>query len=1282
MATGTVPTTVVPPPLPASTEHDRVIRRQLGRTSLHVRLVDLGAALAMWIIGVLVCLLVAVAIDHWIAGGLGAVGRALALVALVGGSVWFWAVRIVPLLIRSINPTYAARTIEEATPSLKNSLVNFLMLRHDHSGVREVVFQAVEQKAAADIAVVPVESTVDRTRLIRAGYVLCGVMALFAAYKILSPKDPFPTVARVIVPWANIARPARVEITDVKPGDAEVYHGQILTVSATVIGTREGDPVTLLYTTADGQTVDRAVPMSVDSGGLRYQCTLPPADTSGLTAATDGLRQDATYRIVAGDAETPEYRLSVVAAPTIIVERLEYQFPPYTKKALEIVPQAGDIKALEGTRVTIHAVANQPIKSAWVEFDPGVKNAAPEVVQLAADGSRAWGAIVLQLKPDRKTPWHTAYQVRFYNERGQRSQQPIVHQIEVIRDLPPEVQMLQPQRLRVEVPEDGEQKLEVRALDPDYGLSAVRIEGSAGGEKSVKIELLDQQAGQVPQATTTHAFKPREHGLKAGDELKYVAVAEDNRTGSLTGQPDPNVARTAEYTLVVVPPRQPEQANNPNQQPMPGQENKPEEGAGEKPPMPPMQQGNKPDMNPPKQGDQENPDPRPMQGDKQQGDKQQQGDKSQSGQPQQGDKQQGDKQQGDKQQGDKQQGDKSQAGDSQQGDKQQGDKQQGDKSQSGNPQQGQPQEGGQGDKSQSAQPQQGGSQQGSSDKSQSGDPQQGQPMGGQAEGSQPGQPSGKPAGNSQQPAGQQGDPNADASGQPNGAAGPTGKAHDGQAIEEVLKDIQRDGQGRPNQGQPNQGQPNSGQPRQGGQPMPQPGQENQGQPMPGDKTQGQPTQGEKPAGGQPNDQHRPDSGGEGASGTKPMGQKPEGDQPMAGGEGQAGDDSQKPAQSGAQGSGTDPKSKLGGDDQKLKPGEKGADGQGDKVDPMQRLPGDKQGQNPSEQRSQGNEGGESQGADKTDKAQASKSGQGEKKEPGAGESGDEGAGKNSTDKTGSGQGQEANRDKPKEMQPGDSKAQEGEPSPPSGSKRQSDSQGDTSGDQSGGGGKGAGQSAGQEGNDSAGSKSAADQGAGAANETGSGETGSKAGSQKTAAGKTGQSGNKPGEGSASKPGDKTGDGSPDPGKSGAGPVVGGGGDGDRPKLDPAQHPEAEAADKANLDYAKKATDMVLQRLKDQEHNPDPELLDKLGWTQEDLAEFIRRWDALQKSADKTPEGQRELDEALRSLGLRDPANRKRAGGATSDSQRDLRDSGGRSNPPAKYRNLFDAFRKGAARASE
>src|SRR5207248_2982458 len=239
MATGTIQPAILPPPPPApaeSKERERVIQRQLARTSWQLRLIDLASGVATWIIGVLVLFIVCALVDHFV--GLGIVGRCTALAVLIVCSLWYLAVAVGPLLVRAINPEYAARTIEEATPTLKNSLINFLLLRHERGTLKEIVYQAVEKQAAADIATVPVEAAVDRSRLIHAGYVLCVVLAVFAGYKILSPKDPFQTVARVLAPWAEIARPSRVQISEVEPGSAEVYYGQSVPIFATVRGAR------------------------------------------------------------------------------------------------------------------------------------------------------------------------------------------------------------------------------------------------------------------------------------------------------------------------------------------------------------------------------------------------------------------------------------------------------------------------------------------------------------------------------------------------------------------------------------------------------------------------------------------------------------------------------------------------------------------------------------------------------------------------------------------------------------------------------------------------------------------------------------------------------------------------------------------------------------------------------------------------------------------------------------------------------------------------------------
>jgi hypothetical protein len=232
MATGTIQSTTMPPPPPApveSVERERLIRRQLARTGWHVRLVDLASSIAIWFIGLVLLFLAAALADHLI--GLGTFGRCTFLAAVVGFSVWYLALHVGPLLVRAINPAYAARTIEEATPTLKNSLINFLLLRQQRSGLKEIVYQAVERQAAADIAAVPVESAVDRTRLIYAGYALCAAMTIFATYKILSPKDPFQTIARVLAPWAEIVRPSRVQISEVEPGSTEVYYGQTVHIA-------------------------------------------------------------------------------------------------------------------------------------------------------------------------------------------------------------------------------------------------------------------------------------------------------------------------------------------------------------------------------------------------------------------------------------------------------------------------------------------------------------------------------------------------------------------------------------------------------------------------------------------------------------------------------------------------------------------------------------------------------------------------------------------------------------------------------------------------------------------------------------------------------------------------------------------------------------------------------------------------------------------------------------------------------------------------------------------
>lgn len=1317
----------VPPPLPRagnSETHasEQIIRRQLGRAGSHVKWIEAGSQMLTLLIGTLVFFLLAALVDHWIMP-LGWFGRWLLLVTYLGGCGWFLAKRVLPIVLRAVNPAYSARAIEEATPSLKNSLINFLFLKQDHSGVKQSVLDAMQQRAATDISNIEVETTIDRTPLIRLGYVMCGVMALVAVYKIVSPKDPFQTVARVVAPWADLARPSRVVIREVLPGHASVYLGSLVEVSAEIQGVRGGDEVRLVYSSADGQVLDRALVMKAAEGTRRYIANLPAEDDSSQARPRrggNGLQQGVQYHIQAGDALSSIYEIRVRMAPTIAVEKAELQFPAYTRKPMQ-TQATGEISALEGTRVTIRARANQPIKTAFLEFDPRTGGAA-ETLPLNVDGQDASGTFTLQLTPDRTTPWRETYQVRFTNEQGEISEQPVIHKLQVQADLPPEVQILAPLQSRVDVPEDGALTIEVRGVDPDFSLTQLLVTGKNKDQPVFQQSLLP--AGELPsQATGKFEFRPSELKLKAGTVVTYQGVAIDNRHDPRSGQLQPGRVETSEYSIQIVaarrrdpnngggqasdPPNANNQPTNDQQQPNPG-ENRPQPNGGDKQPR-----ANEDKSNENKPGEnKENQPGNPMNGeqskkpkgqDEQPKEGEQEGE-GKSGKGEQGDNQQGKGESGEsgKGQGNKSESGKGQEGKGQEGEGQQGQEGQGGKSSEKSPMGGQAQQpnGGQGQDNQQEDNQNSpgndgtstqarGGQSGGMGTSQAADPN------GQRTQSGQGGPQGAKGGAGE--AGKNSDQNSNDPGQGTGASGQgSGRQgsganqkpeHDGQKFEEMLKHLREKAQENQEQGQGGQetgatpnndrsSKPNSQPSGQGS--GKQPAGANQ-QPA-GDQTGARKDdnravtaeeldklrekfgndavdQAERQAKENQNAEKQP--GGEKPGGNEP-GDKPEGSpngSPMPGQNGQSGSEAAKGQPQGG------------------------------------KQPGAPQ--NGANQKSNDGQSGSPQGPPPQGKGEKPTPAEGEQKNPGAGQNGESGAGGQSKDKTGSGTGQEQNRDVKKEMKSDNDAPETGDPSAPSTSKKQSNSEGSTSGDQSGGGKQGAGQSGGQQGNDSAGGSSPGDEGAGAAKEQGKGPTGSKGGQGQEAAGKTGVSGNKQGEGSETRgskqgsepgqgeqkekrPGDKSGT-QPGGTKSGGselgqGAPTGGGTAADRSGQGITNKSD-DVADAVNEAYTRKATDLVLQQLREQEHNPDPELANKMQMTPQELQEFARRWNQMKKDAESDPNKARELDEAFRSLGLRDPKAKRRAGGAMNDKQRDLRDAGGRSQAPSKYRQQFDQFRK-------
>ena len=107
--------------------------------------------------------------------------------------------------------------------------------------------------------------------------------------------------------------------------------------------------------------------------------------------------------------------------------------------------------------------------------------------------------------------------------------------------------------------------------------------------------------------------------------------------------------------------------------------------------------------------------------------------------------------------------------------------------------------------------------------------------------------------------------------------------------------------------------------------------------------------------------------------------------------------------------------------------------------------------------------------------------------------------------------------------------------------------------------------------------------------------------------------------------------------------------------------------------------MVLDYLETQRDAPDQELLDRMQWSDDDMRQFLDRWKKVRQSDSVEPGGPsagRDVEDALRSLGLRPPGRATRRSQDGGDGTRGLRDAGNRNPAPPAFRDAFDAFRRG------
>ena len=541
-----------------ATRVQQYVDGQLEKTRRQVRWNDLIVACLSWAAAVAAFLLTLALIDAWVVS-FSTTWRWIAWATLMLGSAAWLVLAIVPLFLRKINLDYAAQMIEQATPDVKNSILNYSLLRKPDKPINAAVMDAVSRQAAHKLNAIPSDNTIDRSQLIRVGFILVGLMVFAVAYKLISPRDPLQTVQRILFPGQALAKPASVQISEVTPGNTRVFFGDSLQVSARVKGPHSPEDVRLLVSSEDGQITDLSIPMAPDETGRSYQGLVSPSE--------GGIQQALRYRVEARDGASPEFKIVVKANPSIAIESIELTPPVYTGLPKRTLSGRGDIEAIEGTEAMIFAAANLPIQIAYIELlnavpgdDPEnpnatvMKPAAPPIEMRLLPDNRASGRFNVTLNSTRTRPRATHYQIRFVSTNDERNESPNVYPIRVTPDLAPEIRVIQPRSRTTEIASNGRLPILIEANDLDFAIDSVVLNMDHQGRQLVRqsLELKSENGNQ--RVNCRFLFEPSRYRLQPGDQVVFQAVASDNRISIKSLAPDPNVSQTDNFTISITDP--------------------------------------------------------------------------------------------------------------------------------------------------------------------------------------------------------------------------------------------------------------------------------------------------------------------------------------------------------------------------------------------------------------------------------------------------------------------------------------------------------------------------------------------------------------------------------------------------------------------------------------------------------------------------------------------------------------------------------------------------------
>jgi Domain of unknown function (DUF4175) len=443
----------------------------------------------------------------------------IALAALLFGYFVVWPIVRMPRL------NQLAAEIERRQDLQEMVRAGFEFSQDDRAGqryspelVKEVIRRAVEKLSGLQVRSV----FLNRRDLALMPIALAGLVVLLGV-ALIKPAIVTEAGRRVFSPEDVAALPHRPNIY-AQPGNATVLAGSDVTVSGLDLGRTE-TPVQIAYNLSNdfwkSEPTTRTPGVAyADAAFDRYDYTFRD------------IRNTTSYRFEVGEYKSPTYTITVVHEPILTDVRVTLTPPAYTNEPTTTLDEsAGNIQALEGTKVRVEARSNNALRGAWVQFDDKAK-------QPAAFSGRDLSFEFAALVDGR-------YRVLLEDSLGFATREPLAYTVEVFQDRAPTVDVLEPGE-DTAMPRGQTVDLGFVAAD-DYGLARASLHWRKQGDEKFRGQNLPL-AGQrnKREIAIAHRWDLSSVTLFPGNSIEYFVEVADNNT--VTG---PGTARSDVYRLTV-----------------------------------------------------------------------------------------------------------------------------------------------------------------------------------------------------------------------------------------------------------------------------------------------------------------------------------------------------------------------------------------------------------------------------------------------------------------------------------------------------------------------------------------------------------------------------------------------------------------------------------------------------------------------------------------------------------------------------------------------------------